>query len=100
MNSKKNRFNQSLIIAYTFGKDNFRNEPLPEIAPLDFGYKLNGDFFNNQLESEFIFRYVLNQKRISEAFGETGIPAFSIIDLNIRYFYSRVLSIKIGVQIK
>ncbi|MBL6448248.1 TonB-dependent receptor [Fulvivirga sp. 29W222] len=99
-------WNQKLIaglvhrlgIAYTYGKDLERNEPLPEIAPLDFRYALYGSYFAGRLRPEVIFRYVAEQSRISEEFGETKTPSFGLLDVKVGYQISKGLSANIGVN--
>jgi iron complex outermembrane receptor protein len=87
-----------LIIAYTYGQDKQRNEPLPEIAPLDLRYVLSASYLNNTLLPVITYRYVLEQKRISQAFGETKTPSFSLLDLSITYQFSSDIGASIGVE--
>lgn len=87
-----------LSVAYTYGKDNVRDEPLPEIAPLDLRYKLQGSYFENKIRPEITFRHVLKQNRISQVYGETKTPQFSIIDFTLRYKYSSIISLTFGIQ--
>jgi iron complex outermembrane receptor protein len=75
-------------IAYTYGQDLEREEPLPEIAPLDFRYSLQGSYFNDHLKPGVLFRYVLEQNRISEEFGETATPGFALLDVKVTYHAS------------
>ena len=86
-----------LGIAYTYAEDLERNEPLPEIAPLDFRYALKGSYFNGKLHPEASFRQVLRQHRISEEFGETETPAFSLVDVKVQYKASKSLRLEAGV---
>jgi len=87
-----------LTVAYTYGKDRVKNDPLPEIAPLDLRYKLMGSYFNGKLKPEVSLRHVLKQSRISNIFGESKTPSFSLVDLSIRYQYNRVVGAALGVQ--
>ncbi|WP_299363586.1 TonB-dependent receptor [Winogradskyella sp.] len=87
-----------LGIAYTYGQDMERDEPLPEIAPLDLRYVLSGSYFKNKLSPEIAFRYVAEQSRISNEFGETVTPSFTLLDINIGYEISDKLSINAGVN--
>lgn len=74
-----------ISMAYTYGQDLERNEPLPEIAPLDFRYVLRGQYFGNRLHPEVYFRHCLEQSRISKEYGESVTPSFSIVNLKISY---------------
>lgn len=89
---------QQLGLAYTYAKDLERDEPLPEIAPLDFRYTLRGAYLNGKLRPEASFRHVLKQARISKEFGETESPAFSLVDINLNYTFSKLLKVELGVN--
>jgi iron complex outermembrane recepter protein len=85
-------------LAYTYGQDQERDEPLPEIAPLDFQYSLYGNYLKGRLRPEVTFRYVAEQSRISDEFGETATPSFSLLDLEIGYQVTKGLSFSVGVN--
>jgi iron complex outermembrane receptor protein len=87
-----------MSIAYTYGQDLDRDEALPEIAPLDFRYLLSGDFINDKLHTEIGFRHVLQQDRISNTYGETETPSFSIVDMKASYIALPKLNLGIGIQ--
>ncbi len=87
-----------MSLAYTYGQDQVRDEPLPEIAPLDFRYTLTGTFLNDKLLPEVTFRHVIKQDRISTIFGETETPSFTLIDLSATYQATGFLSFSAGVQ--
>jgi iron complex outermembrane receptor protein len=87
-----------LGIAYTYAEDLERDEPLPEIAPLDFRYILSGSYLDNKLTPELAFRYVAEQNRISNEFGETATPSFALLDVNISYQITEKLSVNAGVN--
>ncbi len=83
-------------VAYTYAQDLELAEPLPEIAPLDLRYHLTGIYLKNRLRTEIALRHVLEQSRISNEFGETVTPAFTILDLNISYQFHRLFGLKAG----
>ncbi len=85
-------------IAYTYGQDLERDEPLPEIAPLDVRYTLTGSYFKSRLSPELVFRFVAEQSRTSSEFGETVTPSFALLDINIGYQISDKLSLNAGVN--
>ena len=87
-----------LAIAYTYAQDLERDEPLPEIAPLDFRYILTGEYMDAKLKPELTFRHVLEQSRISQEFGETQTPSFSLLDLKLTYQFTNSARIAAGVN--
>ncbi len=88
----------NMAISYTYAEDLEREEPLPEIAPLDLRMALRGDFLNEKFHPEIIFRHALKQARISTEFGETETPAFSLLDIQMTYRIADPVSITLGVH--
>ncbi len=87
-----------LGIAYTYAQDLERGEPLPEIAPLDLRYSLSGNFIGGKLRPEVTFRHVLRQARISEEFGETETPSFSLLNASLTYQLTGITRMNLGVN--
>lgn len=87
-----------LGVAYTYAQDLERDDPLPEIAPLDFHFTLRGNYLQGKLNPGATFRQVLKQPRISEEFGETETPAFSLLDIKVDYTHSKHLGLEIGAN--
>lgn len=87
-----------LAIAYTYGHNLVIDEPLPEIAPLDFRYTISGVYLKDRLRPELQFRHVLEQNRNSKVFGEQASPAFTLVDVNVKYRISRIFNWSIGVN--
>lgn len=87
-----------LGVAYTYGQDLQRDEPLPEIAPLDLRYSLYGLYLNDRLRPEVTFRYVTEQPRVSSEFGESKTPSFSLVDVKIGYQLTKDFSVNAGVN--
>jgi iron complex outermembrane receptor protein len=85
-------------VAFAYGQDRVRDEPLPEIAPLDFRYTLSGSYRDNTLQPMIAVRHVLKQDRISTAFGETRSPSFSVVDLGMTYQIREHLGVSAGVR--
>ena len=85
-------------IAYTYAQDLERDEPLPEIAPLDFRYTLIGDYFDGKLQPEVSFRHVMQQSRISTEFGETETPSFSLLNVQLGYNLTKEARITAGIN--
>lgn len=90
--------NHSLDMAYTYGQNLSNKKPLPEIAPLDLRYTLNGIFKKAKLEPELCVRYVMEQNRISEDFGEKSTPSFILMDAKITWQVLTKMELVAGVQ--
>ncbi|MCB9202512.1 MAG: TonB-dependent receptor [Flavobacteriales bacterium] len=88
---------QNVAIAYTYAQDLERDKPLPEIAPLDFRYSLQGNYFDGKFKPEISFRHVLRQSRISSEFGETETPSFSVFDFDVMYKLSKKVHLNAGI---
>jgi iron complex outermembrane receptor protein len=88
----------NLSIAYTYGQDMSRAEPLPEIAPLEVRYELLGYFYANTLRPVVTFRYVHAQNRVSQVFGEQNTPAFTVLDAVVLYQLNPDIHIRFGVE--
>jgi iron complex outermembrane receptor protein len=86
-----------ISMAYTYGQDLDKDEPLPEIAPLDIRYILAGNFFNNRLRPELAFRQVTEQTRISSEYGETRTPGFELLDFKISYLILQKVRLSAGI---
>jgi iron complex outermembrane receptor protein len=89
---------QHLDVAYTYGQDLERGQPLPEIAPLDVRFSLAGDYLDNTLRPEVALRFVSAQSRVSLEYGETATPSFAVLDVSARYRLGRPLSLSAGVM--
>lgn len=85
-------------VAYTYGQNLDLEEPLPEIAPLDFRYALVGSYVEGRLKPEIAFRYVTEQSRISGEFGETISPSFNLLDISVGYQFNKGLSANAGIN--
>ena len=85
-------------VAYTYGQDLEREEPLPEIAPLDLRYSLMGSYLKNKLRPEITFRHVIEQSRVSMEYGETITPAFTLLDAKVSYRVHPRFGMAAGVQ--
>lgn len=85
-------------LAYTWAQDLVKDQPLPEIAPLDLRYHLSGSYFKKRLSPYITLRYVIEQNRISPEFGENASPSFGLIDLGLSFQVHRIFGITAGVQ--
>ncbi|WP_319590489.1 TonB-dependent receptor domain-containing protein [uncultured Draconibacterium sp.] len=87
-----------LGLVYTRGQDQELDEPLPEIPPMEFHYRLMGDFANGAVKPELLFRHAMKQDRIATSYGENETPAFSVVDAKISWLINDVFSATGGVQ--
>jgi iron complex outermembrane receptor protein len=85
-------------IAFTYGKNQDFNQPLPEIPPLDIRYALGASFCRNKFHPEIMIRHVLEQNRISSSYGESKTPVFTIADIKASYDFSDKISLIGGVR--
>ena len=88
----------TLGVAYTHGQDLTRDEPLPEVAPLKMRYMLSGRYLSGRLRPTLELRHVTEQDRVSESFGETSTPAFTVVDASARMQVRPAVTLSGGVQ--
>ncbi len=87
-----------LGVAYTYAQDLENNDPLPEIAPFDLRYTLNGTYLDNKLLPEVVVTYAAKQSRISTQFGESETPSFVLLDAKLDYIITK--KIKVNASLK
>lgn len=90
--------NSNVAIAYLYAENLVTNNPLPEIPPLDLRITLAGKYFKQKLKPELLFRYVAEQTRVDEGFGETNTPSFYLFDFKASYSISKNYFLSAGVQ--
>lgn len=83
-------------LAYLNGQDLVLDQPLPEIAPVDFRLGVQGSYFKGKLVPEVSWRSVAKQDRVSTEFGEVSSPAFNLIDLSVSYEVLQNLNLKLS----
>ncbi len=86
--------NHRLSLAHTIGKNADTGEALPEIPPLDIRYEVDAHLLHNKLQPSFVIRYVAQQNRIAESFGETSTPAFTLVDFAIDYISNSFIDVQ------
>ena len=74
------------------------NDPLPEIPPLEMNIGFAWKFFNDRFVPELSLRYAAAQNRISESYGEQTTPAFTTINLDLKYRFNSSLTVYAGVK--
>ena len=91
-------FDQTLSLAFTYGRDLENESALPEIPPMDMTYRVVASFFKDKIKPEASIRMVMEQDRVSELYGETKTPAFSLLNIGITYKPKEILSFSTGIQ--
>ena len=77
------KYRTELAAAYTYAEDIKTNNPLPEIAPLDFRWNFEADF--SPISLGINYRFSGKQDRINPNFGELKTKDFSVFDFNAKY---------------
>ncbi|WP_347841239.1 TonB-dependent receptor domain-containing protein [uncultured Draconibacterium sp.] len=85
-------------VVYTYGENQDIDEALPEIPPMEFSYRLSGNFVDGKVQPELFFRHALKQGRVATSYGETETPAFSVVDAKVSWLINNVFSATGGVQ--
>jgi len=87
-----------LLMAYVYGQNLVTDAPLAEIPPLDIRLSLSGSYFDGKLNPALTYRYVTEQERISEEFGENNTAAFGLLDISVDYNLLKSLKMRAGVR--
>jgi iron complex outermembrane receptor protein len=87
-----------LAMAYTYAQDLDREEPLPEIAPLDARIGLSGIFFSGTLRPRLAARFVADQKRVSVEYGEIETPDFFLLNFDLDYAITNNWKFQAGIN--
>ncbi|HPF52092.1 MAG TPA: TonB-dependent receptor [Draconibacterium sp.] len=87
-----------LSLVYTYGQNQTTEEALPEIPPMEFRYRLMGNFVKNTIKPEVSFRHSFKQDRIATSYGETKTPAFSVVDAKVSWHFKSYITATGGVQ--
>lgn len=80
------------------GSEIVKNDPLPEIPPLEVNLKTGYKFFENRFVPQINIRLVAPQNQISQAYDEISTPGFLIAGLNLFYKYNNYLSLSGGIN--
>jgi iron complex outermembrane recepter protein len=80
------------------GTENVKNDPLPEIPPLEANLKLNYRFFNKRLNTQLLLKAVARQNRISAAYDEIKTPGFFIAGATANYKLNTYLRFAAGIN--
>lgn len=77
------KLRSEMAVAYTYAEDLDTKQPLPEIFPLDFRWKIQANL--SPVIIAVNYRYSAAQNRVAEAFGELKTPNFSLFNVNLKY---------------
>ena len=75
-----------------------KNDPIPELAPLEINIKLNYKNDKMGLSGYISYRFATEQNHLSKAYGEDLTPMFSVVDAQVMYRYNKMLSFSGGVK--
>jgi iron complex outermembrane recepter protein len=87
-----------LDASYLYGKNLEKNEPLPEIPPLDIRLRISGKFLKDKLSPEIALRKVMRQNRVSTSFGESSSNDFFLMEIKASYQIDKHVKIACGVE--
>ncbi len=79
------------------GSEEVKNDPLPEIPPLEGSVEVYYRFFDSRFIPNLKLRMVAPQNDISLAYMEEKTPGFVLLDFNLSYEFNAFLKITGGV---
>ncbi|NTV83285.1 MAG: TonB-dependent receptor [Bacteroidales bacterium] len=80
------------------GEETVKNDPLPEIPPLEGSIQFSYKFFREKLIPRIKLRMVSEQNRVSQSYGEPPTPGFITAALSISYAPCKFASLVAGVE--
>ncbi len=80
------------------GEETVKNDPLPEIPPLEGTVQFSYKFFSDRLVPRIQVRLVSEQNRISQSYGEQKTPGFITAAASISYAPFKFTSLIGGVE--
>ncbi|MBK6937961.1 MAG: TonB-dependent receptor [Chitinophagaceae bacterium] len=84
--------------AYTHGKNNDLDKPLPEISPADARFRIESKLWKEKISLYLTYRYSFKQDRIADDYGEKITSSFSTLDLGIRTQLLKNLQFSLAVN--
>ncbi len=79
-------------------EETVKNDPLPEIPPLEGTVKFSYKFFRGKLIPSATMRMVSEQNRVSQSYGESKTPGFLTAAASVSYAPCRYASFVAGVE--
>ena len=80
------------------GEETVKNDPLPEIPPLEGTVRFSYKFFRGRLIPNASVRMVSEQNRISQSYGESKTPGFITAAVSVSYAPCRFASFVAGIE--
>jgi iron complex outermembrane receptor protein len=80
------------------GEETIKNDPLPEIPPLEGSLRLSYKFLKGKLVPNASVRLVSEQNRISQSYGELKTPGFITAAASVNYSPCKFASFVGGVE--
>lgn len=80
------------------GEETVKNDPLPEIPPLEGTVRFSYKFFRGKLIPNASVRMVSAQNRVSQSYGESKTPGFITAAASVSYAPCRFASFVAGVE--
>jgi len=80
------------------GEETVKNDPLPEIPPLEGSVQFFYKFFQNKLIPRLKVRLVSGQNRVSQSYGEPKTPGFITAAASINYSPCKFASLAAGID--
>lgn len=80
------------------GEETVKNDPLPEIPPLEGSLRFSYKFFRDKLVPCAIVRMVSAQNRISQAYGELKTPGFITASFSVTCVPVKYISLVAGIE--
>ena len=80
------------------GQETVKNDPLPEIPPLEGSVRFSYKFFSGKLVPNATVRLVSEQNRVSQSYGEQKTPGFITAEASVSYKPCKFTSLVGGVN--
>ncbi len=80
------------------GSETIKNDPLPEIPPLEGAVAVYYKFFNGRFVPNLNVRMVAAQNNVSTAYMEDASPGFVLLNFNFSYNFNNYLKVSGGVS--
>ncbi|MEI7500557.1 MAG: TonB-dependent receptor [Bacteroidota bacterium] len=80
------------------GEETVKNDPLPEIPPLEGTVRLSYKFFRGKLIPNASVRMVSEQNRVSQSYGESKTPGFITAAVSVSYAPCKFASLVGGIE--
>jgi iron complex outermembrane receptor protein len=80
------------------GEETVKNDPLPEIPPLEGSVLFSYKFLRDKLVPRLKVRMVSEQSRVSQSYGEPETPGFITAAASVSYTPFKFISLSAGVE--